>query len=157
MLSKKENRFKTNTNHIISKQIVKGLPEGSKIVIEDLSGIKKIRRGKKLSRAIGKWAYFQLEQFLTYKGEEKGIEIIKINPAYTSQKCSKCGHTEKKNRKGSNFKCCKCGFQLNADLNASRNILQNHLDAISIQIGAPVNNPIVSNQFNADLGTSHRL
>lgn len=153
-LSKKENRFKINTNHIISKQIVQALPEGSKIILEDLSGIKKIKRGKKLNRAIGRWSYFQLEQFLVYKAEEKNIEVIKVNPAYTSQRCSKCGHTEKQNRKGSNFKCCKCNFSLNADLNASRNILQIHLNATSIQIGVPINNPIVSNQYFADLGTN---
>ena len=156
-LSKKENYFKTDTNHRISKEIIGQLPGGSIIVLEDLSEVRNKNRGKKLNKAIGSWAYYQLEQFLTYKGEEKGIKIEFINPAFTSQKCSKCGHTEKQNRKGSNFKCCKCGFQLNADLNASRNIKQNHLITISNQIRVSVNNPIVSSQYFAGSGTSPRL
>ncbi len=40
----------------------------------------------------------------------------------TSQTCSKCGHVSRSNRKGKQFKCVHCGFSLDADLNASRNI-----------------------------------
>ncbi|WP_297216731.1 zinc ribbon domain-containing protein, partial [Thermoplasma sp.] len=45
-----------------------------------------------------------------------------VNPKYTSQKCSICGYTDKNNRHGSVFRCNNCGFELHADLNASRNI-----------------------------------
>ena len=46
-----------------------------------------------------------------------------VNPKYTSQRCHRCGHIARGNRKGqSTFKCCECGYELNADLNASRNI-----------------------------------
>ncbi len=48
--------------------------------------------------------------------------MVLVSPRYTSQMCSRCSHTEKANRKGAWFKCGRCGFQLNADLNASRNI-----------------------------------
>jgi len=154
-LSGRENRFKTDANHRISKEIIANLPEGSVIVLEDLRGIRSKKRGKKLNKMIGTWTYFQLEQFLTYKAEEKGIQVVKVDPHFTSQKCSKCGHTEKKNRIGNNFKCCACGFRLNADLNASRNILQLHLVAISNQTGVSVNNPIVSTQHFVELETSH--
>ncbi|EJF06793.1 transposase [Thiovulum sp. ES] len=48
----------------------------------------------------------------------------KVNPKFTSQKCSKCGYIDKENRKTqSEFKCLKCGHSENADLNASKNIL----------------------------------
>ena len=60
---------------------------------------------------------------LDYKGKLYGCEIIKVNPAYTSQKCSSCGHTERANRPSqSEFRCCQCGLEINADLNASINI-----------------------------------
>jgi IS605 OrfB family transposase len=129
-LSKKENCFRRNMNHVISKNIINQLPNGSTLVLEDLSGISRKKKkllGKRFNNLLNSWAYFQLEQFLIYKAEEKNIKIVKVSPSYTSQKCSKCGHTEKQNRNGSNFKCCSCGFQLNADLNASRNIKQNWL------------------------------
>jgi len=48
--------------------------------------------------------------------------VLYINPKHTSQKCSRCGYIDKNNRHGSVFKCKNCSFELNADLNASRNI-----------------------------------
>ena len=52
-----------------------------------------------------------------------GVQLEKINPTYTSKRCSKCGWVRSKNRKGKLFKCEKCGFAADADLNASFNIL----------------------------------
>ena len=56
--------------------------------------------------------------------EKKGGEVIEVDPKFTSQKCSCCGYISKENRKSqSKFRCVKCNFRLNADLNASLNIL----------------------------------
>ena len=41
---------------------------------------------------------------------DAGVQIKKINPTYTSQRCSSCGWTRKSNRKGKQFKCGQCGF-----------------------------------------------
>ncbi|PJE77320.1 hypothetical protein CI610_03764 [invertebrate metagenome] len=50
--------------------------------------------------------------------------MVAVNPAYTSQTCSVCGHTEKANRKTqANFKCVACGHTENADVQAAKNIL----------------------------------
>ena len=58
-----------------------------------------------------------------YKADRVGIEVRFVNPAYTSQKCSKCGHIARENRQTqSEFKCVECGHSLNADWNASINI-----------------------------------
>jgi transposase len=55
--------------------------------------------------------------------KEYGINIILINPAFTSQLCPKCGHVSKENRKTQEKFCCvKCGYTDNADHNASINI-----------------------------------
>ncbi len=60
---------------------------------------------------------------LEYKAIRKGGEVIKIDPKFTSQKCSCCGYISKENQKSqSRFKCVKCTFEMNADLNASINI-----------------------------------
>jgi IS605 OrfB family transposase len=71
---------------------------------------------------IGSWSPAELEKFIEYKAEDLGKSVLYINPKHTSQKCSRCGHVSKDNRHGSVFKCINCGFELNADLNASRNI-----------------------------------
>ena len=92
-----------------------------------------------------KWNFYQFEQFLKYKAEEKGINIEYVSARYTSQKCSKCDHISRSNRKNqSQFKCSKCSYQLNADLNAAFNIKQNYLDSISSPSRAVVNQPIVA-------------
>ena len=56
---------------------------------------------------------------------ETGEELIKVNPAYTSQKCAECGNTDKANRENqAKFACIKCGHEDHADLNAATNILK---------------------------------
>ena len=55
--------------------------------------------------------------------EELGENVIRIPAAYTSQACSACGHTERRNRpKRRTFKCQACGHEAHADVNAARNI-----------------------------------
>ena len=52
-----------------------------------------------------------------------GVRVVCVNPAYTSQTCSQCGHCEKANRKSqAQFLCVSCGFSAHADLNAAVNI-----------------------------------
>jgi IS605 OrfB family transposase len=118
-LKGREKRFVRDVNHCISKRIAEKPYDC--FVLEDLKKIKR-DKGKKFNRKLGNWSYYQLGNFIQYKAEEKGKLTIKVNPKHTSQICSKCGHIEKSNRKGSRFKCKKCGFELDADLNASRNI-----------------------------------
>ncbi|OIF91117.1 hypothetical protein A7N06_19635 [Acinetobacter baumannii] len=56
--------------------------------------------------------------------EEYGIEVVYVNPAYSSQACSNCGYVDKDNRRTrSEFECKLCGKRLHADVNASRNLL----------------------------------
>jgi putative transposase len=129
-LSGKEHRFKADINHQISKQIINPLIPGTTIVLENLTGIRDNRTSKKLRSAINSWNYYQLEQFLKYKAESKGISIEYVDARYTSQRCSCCGFISRSNRKSqSDFRCKECGFELNADLNAARNIVSKHLIA----------------------------
>ncbi len=48
--------------------------------------------------------------------------MLEVNPKFTSQKCSHCGHIEKENRKKERFLCLNCGFFEDADVQASVNI-----------------------------------
>jgi transposase len=60
--------------------------------------------------------------------EEKAPgRVEKIPPAYTSQRCSACGHVDKDSRESQAlFRCTACGHTLNADINAARNIAAGH-------------------------------
>ena len=78
---------------------------------------------EKKPRVLRNWSYYELQQFIEYKAQKYGVEVVKVEPAYTSQRCSECGHTEKENRKTQEkFICKKCNFTENADYNAARNI-----------------------------------
>ena len=66
------------------------------------------------------WASFAKK--MVDKAESAGREIVFVNPAYTSQTCSKCGFVSTENRNGIYFKCLDCGFKIHADKNAAINI-----------------------------------
>lgn len=135
-LSKKERRFKRDTNHCISKLIVETAKDTHRaIALEDLKGI---RAGSTVSKpmrsALGKWAFYELASFIQYKAQLLGIPVILVDPKYTSQACSVCGYISKENRKSqSEFVCQECGHSENADINAAKNI----------SFRAAVNRPIV--------------
>jgi putative transposase len=75
-----------------------------------------------LDKSIHDAGWGQLLNFLSYKAEEAGRELIEVDPRYTSQTCSHCGHVAKENRVKSQFRCLKCGHEANADINAAINI-----------------------------------
>lgn len=123
----KEKNFAKTYNHKIAKEVVQfALDNHAKYInIEDLSGIGKEQRK---SLWLGSWTYFQLQEFIRYKAEEYGIVVRKVDPAYTSQTCSCCGHTDEKQRASqseficNNPKCKNFNKTVNADYNAARNI-----------------------------------
>ena len=92
------------------------------IAIIKLESIKNLRRGKKVSKFLSSWNYKVIFDKLNDVALRNGVHIQKVNPTYTSQRCSKCGWTCKRNRQGKQFKCEKCCFQHDSDLNASMNI-----------------------------------
>jgi putative transposase len=149
----KEQRFRADINHQISKGIIDSLNPGDTIVLEDLTGIRNKRLRKEQRTLINGWSYFQLAQFITYKAMAKGINVVYIDARYTSQRCSKCGYTCKSNRKEHSFQCKECSFTLNADLNASRNIVVKALESYTLSNGALVNEPIVPAVM---LGANHQ-
>lgn len=65
---------------------------------------------------------YKLKQAIKSLCEYKGVPYREVEARYTSQMCSRCGYVDKKNRVGKVFKCMKCGYEVNADFNASVNI-----------------------------------
>jgi len=120
-LSGRERRFIACENHKLSKVIVNG--NHSVFALENLKGITCQRKmAVDMRSRLNQWPLGQFAEFLTYKAEELGKTVVYVDPFWTSRKCSRCGYENKDNRKGSEFKCKVCGLQLNADLNAARNI-----------------------------------
>ena len=70
-----------------------------------------------------KWAFSQLENYVRYKAEARGIAVKEVGSAYTSKRCSECGFTAGENHPNRDyFRCRKCGSTANADYNAAKNI-----------------------------------
>jgi len=122
---RREARFAANTNHVISKSIVtEAIRTGRGIALEDLQGIRdRVRLRKPQRVTLHSWSFRQLGAFIGYKAARTGVALVYVDPAYTSQQCSHCGHVDKKNRPDQEtFACTSCGFAEHADVNAARNI-----------------------------------
>ena len=122
---RKETRFGADINHQVSKRIVaEAQRTGRGIAVEQLGGIRdRVRLRKPQRVAVHSWAFAQLGRFLAYKAQAAGVALVQVDPAYTSQTCSRCGRVDKRNRRSqSELKCGGCGFVGHADHNAAINI-----------------------------------
>lgn len=112
--------------HKISRQLV---DRYGVIVFEaiNLTGMVKLRN---LAKSIQDAAWSQIRTYTAYKAEEAGRTVVLVNPAYTSQDCSRCGHREKKSLSQRTHRCAKCGLVLDRDHNAAINILRLGLQSL---------------------------
>ena len=80
---------------------------------------KNVRAKSVLNRGIAESGWGRLRWMLEYKA----CRVEAVGPAYTSQRCHRCGHVAEENRWKESFKCVSCGYAGNADINAAFNIL----------------------------------
>ncbi len=129
-LHRKRRRKRDNATHQTSRRLA---DTAHTVVVEDLNTKamtasakgtveapgQNVKQKAGLNRSILASGWGLLERKLEYKAGQ----VVKVNPAYTSQACSVCGYTNKSNRPSQVvFACGACGFQANADHNAARNI-----------------------------------
>lgn len=125
-IGSRENRWMQDVNHQVSKALVENNPKHTLFVLEDLSSVRKATEKVHVKdRYVSvSWAFFDLEQKLIYKAKNNQSAVIKVNPAYTSQTCPACGHTERSNRnKKKHIFCCRnCGYRSNDDRIGAMNL-----------------------------------
>lgn len=144
-ISGREERFRNDMNHCISKELA-NRPGISVIVLEDLSSIRSLSRkeknGKKSRTWLSGWAYRDLETKIVYKCQTTGRTVVWVDPSYTSQTCSHCGHVDKESREKGLFRCTKCGHEEQADINAAKVIRDRYITAPQEARQAAVNRPV---------------
>ncbi|MDP2632718.1 MAG: transposase [Candidatus Curtissbacteria bacterium] len=103
------------------------------IVVEDLS-INDMQKNnfRCINKSIGDVAWRMFLNLIEYKAEYAGKRAIKINPAYTSQNCSRCGNRQKLKLSDRVYHCPCCALSLNRDLNAAKNIISLGLQAMGV-------------------------
>ncbi len=116
---------RTDFAHQESRKIVNAY---GRIFVEDIT-VNEMNSHRCLNRSIRDVAWSQFFSFLSYKAESAGREFRKVNPAYTSQTCSSCGHRQKMPLSDRTYSCPCCGMEKDRDLNASLNILRLGLES----------------------------
>jgi IS605 OrfB family transposase len=119
---KRSNRTRTFAQ-TAAKQVITWAPPQSVLVFEDLhlpQPRKGTIRGKAVRRRLAQWQHGLLVHYAQCRAEEHGMTVEAVDPAYTSQTCSRCGVLGR--RKRHRFSCLACGFTAHADVNAAKNI-----------------------------------
>lgn len=133
-LSGREARHAAWVNHNIAKSIVlEAIKTGCGLIaFEDLEGIRNRLRvpNRHRNRMMSLWSFFQIRGFVRYKAAFHGIRVLEVDPAYSSQTCSRCGSLGVRDRE--KFACTTCGETADADVNAAKVIAAR---------GAAVNRP----------------
>ena len=130
-LSRKQSRRTTHENHIVSKQIVSyAVKHHRMVVVENLESVGKAKSKIRGYVEKSQWAFYQLLSFIQYKAALHGIIVATVNPAYTSQDCSRCGQRNTPN--GKKYVCEHCGHTDHRDANAAFNIAKRGVESISV-------------------------
>jgi IS605 OrfB family transposase len=117
---KETGRFEIYLHSVATELITEAVENDcSHIVFEDLTHIR-----ENIPKATWQhvWAFRRLYEYVEYKAEDHGVEVVQVDPRNTSKRCSTCGFTHDDNRSGEAFCCQKCGYENHADYNASKNI-----------------------------------
>jgi putative transposase len=153
----REARLTKDFQHGTAKELVQLAVDSGcgAIAVERLNGIRQRTgaRGCKARYHHSTWAYAQFLDFLRYKAQGAGLEVIEVDPANTSRACPECGCVDKASRKGLSFSCIQCRYSLHADLSAARNIrLRAILDRqVPIQDGSKSCDPGAESEDNGKL------
>lgn len=122
----------TNKRHNFSHQLSRKIVDTHTLIaIEDLN-INKMLHDKCFSKSISDAAWNLFTSTLSYKAEEAGKKLVKVNPAYTSQDCSSCGHRQLIPLVNRVYNCPCCNLVMDRDTNAARNILTVGLHSLEL-------------------------
>jgi len=153
-IGKKESRIVNDQMHKVAKAIVDEAERLNAIIaIGNPRCIRASGRGRRFNRKLNSWPFWKLRRYIDYKANWRGIQVIEVSEAYTSQLCWRCGAIGV--RGGSHhglFECPQCGLKENADRNGAFNIGRRALGQVS-KIGAVVSQPVTEALTSSELSS----
>ena len=120
--------LRDNFAHQLSHQIVN---DYGIICLEDIDIKNLIEKKPYMAKSVLDASWNRFRTYVTYKAESAGRKVVLVNPAYTSQMCSCCGQTVKKDLSVRVHSCPYCGLSMDRDLNAAKNILRLGLQSVA--------------------------
>lgn len=101
------------------------------IAVEDLE-VNRMNHNHCLAKSISDAAWSMFFQMLSYKAGEAGRMFVRVNPAYTSQDCSTCGHRQPMPLSDRVYRCPCCKTETDRDANAAKNILRLGIQSLGV-------------------------
>lgn len=131
-IKNRESRIVRNINHQTTTALVRFAKDNDAcIVMEDLKDIRQnVKQRRKQRYSLHSWSFYQQKAMIEYKSKKLGVSVFYVEPGYTSQRCSRCGHIEQANRVGNLFRCKSCGAVEDSGVNAGFNIAYLHKNGI---------------------------
>jgi putative transposase len=121
LLAKKHQQVRRRRRDFHHKTALKVVREFDAIAVEDLN-VRGMVRNHHLAKSISDAGWSQFILILTSKAEEAGRVVIKVNPSYTSQDCSRCGHRNRITLATRVYRCSGCGLIIHRDRNGALNV-----------------------------------
>jgi putative transposase len=121
LLQKKHQKIRRQRGDFHHKTAFKVVREFDAIAVEDLN-IKGMVKNHHLAKSISDAGWSQFILILTSKAESAGRVVIKVNPSYTSQDCSRCGHRNRITLATRSYRCSRCGLVIHRDRNGALNV-----------------------------------
>jgi IS605 OrfB family transposase len=129
-LSGRRRRRTDDFARVVAQQLMAWAPADALLVFEELDlqpPAKELTRGRALRRRLSRWQHAAMRTAVTNKAELAGVALACVDPAYTSQQCSRCGLRGKRKRHA--FTCPHCGHAQHADVNAAINIRNRYVQS----------------------------
>jgi putative transposase len=123
LLQKKHLKVKRQRRDFHFKEARKLVSQYQSIKVEDLN-IRGMVKNHHLAKSISDAGWGQFIMIVIFKAEEAGRTVIKVNPSYTSQDCSRCGHRNRITLATRIYRCSRCGLVIHRDRNGAKRIEQ---------------------------------
>ena len=123
LLAKKHLKVKRQRRDFHFKEALKLVLKYQSITVEDLN-IRGMVKNHHLAKSISDAGWGQFIMIVINKAEEAGRTVIKVNPSYTSQDCSGCGHRNRIRLATRIYRCSGCGLVIHRDRNGAKRIEQ---------------------------------